>query len=173
MNDVSALHPYIVRYITIKQALGRGFQREQSVLMSLDQFLVRQSEHDLDARNFARWCHGKQHLASGVLRNHMRIARNLYLYRQRTEPGCFVPDKRLFPSNHPPIQPHIFSNNQIGRDPDFRVMRRPLGPMNLLVFSIGSIFLLSSSSEAGVWPLRFLCTKKCMDPSVVDSRHGE
>jgi hypothetical protein len=59
------------------------------------------------------------------------------------------------------------------RDRDFRVMRRPLGPMNFLVFLIGSIFLPSTSNEAGVWPLRFACTKKCMAPSVVDSQHGE
>ncbi len=113
MNDISALHPYIVRYIALKQALGRGFLREQDILISLDQFLVVQNEQDLDANNFARWCHGKKHLATGVLRNHMRIVRNLCLYRQRTVPGCFVPDKRLFPSNHPPIQPHIFTEIQI------------------------------------------------------------
>ena len=82
MNDISTLHPYIVRYIAVKQALGRGFQHEQDVLISLDQFLARQNEQDLDANNFARWCHSKQHLASGVLRNHMRIVRNFCLYRQ-------------------------------------------------------------------------------------------
>jgi hypothetical protein len=53
-----------------------------------------------------------------------------------------------------------------GRDPDFRVMGRALGPMNFLVFSVGSIFLLSSSSEAGVWPLRFVCTKKWRYPNL-------
>jgi integrase len=151
MNDVSALHPYIVRYITIKQALGRGFQREQGILMSLDQFLVRQSEHDLDARNFARWCHGKQHLASGVLRNHMRIVRNLCLYRQRTEPGCFVPDKRLFPSNHPPIQPHIFSNNQISclLNAANALLPSPVSPLRAVVFRLAIILLYTAGLRRG------------------------
>ena len=43
MNDISALHPYIVRYIAMKQALGRGYQCEQVILMSLNQFLVCQN----------------------------------------------------------------------------------------------------------------------------------
>ena len=38
----------------------------------------------------------------------------------------------------------------LGRDPDFRVMHRPRGPMNWPDFSIGSISLPSSSSEEGV-----------------------
>ena len=33
----------------------------------------------------------------------MRIARNLCLYRRRSEPGCFVPDERLFPPVHQAI----------------------------------------------------------------------
>ena len=86
MNEVSALHPYIVRYIAMKQVLGRGYQREQRILMTIDRFLVSQNEYDLDANNFALWCHGKQHLATGVLRNHMYIVRNLCLYRRRTVP---------------------------------------------------------------------------------------
>jgi integrase/recombinase XerD len=48
-----------------------------------------------------------------VLRDHMRIVRNLCRYRRRTESGCFVPDKHLFPDPHPPIRPYIFSYPQI------------------------------------------------------------
>jgi integrase/recombinase XerD len=105
----SVLYPFILRYIALKQALGRGYAREKTILLSLDRFLATAGEHDLDARNFAAWCRSKQHLSSGVLRDHMRIVRNLCQYRRRTESGCFVPDKHLFPDPHPPIQPYIFS----------------------------------------------------------------
>ena len=151
MNDISALHPYIVRYIAMKQALGRGFKREQGILISLDQFLVCQSEHDLDATNFARWCHGKQHLAPGVLRNHMRIVRNLCLYRQRTVPGCFVPDRRLFPSNHPPIQPHIFTDNQISclLTTANALPPSPVSPLRAVVFRLAIILLYTAGLRRG------------------------
>ena len=39
--------------------------------------------------------------------------RNLCLYRRRSEPGCFVPDERLFPPVHQVIRPHIFTDHQI------------------------------------------------------------
>jgi integrase/recombinase XerD len=151
MNDVSALHPYIVRYIAMKQALGRGFLREQGILMSLDQFLVCQNEHDLDANNFARWCHSKQHLASGVLRNHMRIVRNLCQYRQRTVPSCFVPDKRLFPSNHQPIQPHIFTDNQISclLKTVNALPPSPVSPLRAAVFRLAIILLYTAGLRRG------------------------
>ena len=43
----------------------------------------------------------------------MRVVRNLCLYRRRSEPGCFVPDERLFPPVHQAIRPHIFTDSQI------------------------------------------------------------
>ena len=45
----------------------------------------------------------------------MRIVRNLCLYRRRSEPGCFLPDERLFPRVHQAIRPHIFTDSQIRR----------------------------------------------------------
>jgi len=151
MNNVSALHPYIVRYIAMKQALGRGFQRERDILISLDQFLVCQNEHDLDANNFARWCRGKQHLATGVLRNHMRIVRNLCLYRRRTVPDCFVPNKLLFPSNHPPILPHIFTDNQISclLKAVNALPPSSVSPLRAVVFRLAIILLYTAGLRRG------------------------
>jgi integrase len=151
MNDVSALHPYIVRYIAMKQALGRGYQCEQVVLMSIDQFLVYQNEHDLDANNFARWCHGKQHLANGSLRNHMRIVRNLCLYRHRSEPDSFVPDKHLFPSNHPPFQPYIFTDKQISclLKAANELPPSPVSPLRAAVFRLAIILLYTAGLRRG------------------------
>ncbi|MCP4283265.1 MAG: tyrosine-type recombinase/integrase, partial [Gammaproteobacteria bacterium] len=151
MTDLSVLHPYIVRYITMKQALGRGFQHEQRILMSIDQFLIDQNKHDLDANNFSKWCHGKQHLATGVLRNHMRIVRNFCLYRQRTAPGCFVPDKRLFPSNHPQFQPYIFTTNQIGclLKTTRALPPSPASPLRSAVFRLAIILLYTAGLRRG------------------------
>src|SRR2546429_5500581 len=64
---------------------------------------------------FAAWCLTLQNLASGVRRGQMRHVRNLCLYRRRREPGCFVPDERLFPPLHQVIQPHIFTDAQVAQ----------------------------------------------------------
>ena len=82
------------------------------MLAHLDRFLVARRV-DLVAETFAAWCLTLQHLASGTRRARMRIVRNLCLYRRRGEPGCFVPDERLFPPVHQPLRPHIFTDNEI------------------------------------------------------------
>jgi len=82
------------------------------VLAHLDRFLAARRV-DLVAETFAAWCLTLQHLASGTRRARMRIVRNLCLYRERSEPGCFIPDKGLFPPHHQAIRPHIFTDNEI------------------------------------------------------------
>ena len=108
----SALSATIGSYLTLKRALGRQYAAEEWVLAHLDRFLAAQRV-DLIAETFGAWCLTLQHLASGTRRGRMRVVRNLCLYRRRGEPGCFVPDERLFPPFHQAIRPHIFTDKEI------------------------------------------------------------
>jgi integrase/recombinase XerD len=108
----SFIGPLMVRYITLKQALGRKFDVEARVLKNLDLFLSDQ-QSDLTAQSFEQWCCAQQHLTTGVRRNWMRITRNFCLYRQHTEPSCFIPDQSQFPLPHQAVQPHIFTQPEI------------------------------------------------------------
>ena len=110
----SVLATTIRDYLTLKRALGRQYNREEWVLSRLDRFLA-ERHADLSAETFAAWCLTLQNLASGVRRGHMRHVRNLCLYRRRREPGCFVPDERLFPPLHQKIRPHIFTDAQVAQ----------------------------------------------------------
>lgn len=111
---LSILGSTLTRYLALKQALGRRYAVERDVLRSLDIFLAAQGA-DLTADSFAGWCRTQEHLTRGVRRNRMRIVRNLCLYRRRSEPACFVPDRSLFPAPHPPVSPYIFTEAEIGR----------------------------------------------------------
>jgi integrase len=111
---LSSVGPYIERYISLKQALGRRWAVECSILKHLDQFLQKEKV-DLTAESFSEWCHAHRHHSATVRRNWMRVARNLCLYRRRTNPKCFVPDSLLFPACHQPVQPHIFTEDEIIR----------------------------------------------------------
>ena len=110
----SVLSITIGSYLTLKRALGRQYAAEEWVLAHLDRFLAARHA-DLVAETFAAWCLTLQHLASGTRRGRMRIVRNLCLYRRRSEPGCFLPDERLFPPVHQAIRPHIFTDSQVVR----------------------------------------------------------
>jgi integrase len=108
------LYPWITRYLELKTALGRQYRNERYVFRTLDRFLAEQGS-DLSAHSFACWCDHQHHLKSGVRRYRMRIVRNLCLYRQRTEPACFVPDRDLFPVCHQPVRPYLFTDADIVR----------------------------------------------------------
>ncbi len=131
----SGLSASISSYLVLKRALGRQYAAEEWVLTHLDRFLAARRV-DLVAETFAAWCLTLQHLASGTRRARMRIARNLCLYRRRSEPGCFVPDERLFPPVHQAVRPHIFTDSEIVRLlATARTLARPsnspLGPENM------------------------------------------
>jgi integrase/recombinase XerD len=111
----SWLSPLILRYLDLKQALGRGFAVERRVLETLGDFVANTAATDLTQSEFERWCQTQTHLTPGVRRNRMRIVRNFCLYRRRTEPNCFVPDLDGFPHPHQPVQPYIFSETEIVR----------------------------------------------------------
>ena len=108
----SGLSASIRSYLTLKRALGRQYAAEEWVLGHLDRFLAARGV-DLTAETFAAWCLTLEHLASVTRRGRMRVVRNLCLYRRRGEPGCFIPDERLFPRAHEAIRPHIFTDSQI------------------------------------------------------------
>lgn len=108
----SIIGPIIKRYLALKEALGRKYTTERIILTKLDIFLA-STGIDLTAESFTQWTSKYYHLASGVRRNWMRITRNLCLYRRRTEPNCFVPDRTQFPPLHQAVRPHIFTEAQI------------------------------------------------------------
>jgi integrase/recombinase XerD len=110
----SVLAATMTDYLTLKRALGRQYNGEEWVLSRLDRFMAA-CNADLSAETFSAWCLTLQNLASGVRRAHMRHVRNLCLYRRRREPGCFVPDERLFPPIHQKVRPHIFTDAQVAQ----------------------------------------------------------
>jgi len=113
----SGLGPAISEYLSLKRALGRKYEGESYVLARLDRFLA---AHDpsctaLTPAVFTAWCMDFARLSPNTRRGRMRIARNLCLNMQRTDPACFVPDITAFPTPQPHRRPHIFTEDQIVR----------------------------------------------------------
>lgn len=111
----SSLAPVIVRYLTLKTALGRHYEIEEGIFRSLDTFLADATAVDLSSELFLQWAGQQDRLRSGVRRAWLRNVRNLCLYRRRTEPSCFVPDPADFPPLHQYVRPYIFTDTQIGQ----------------------------------------------------------
>jgi integrase len=146
----SVLGPTIARYLALKQALGRRYDVERRILEHLDRFLEA-SGSDLTPDSFTSWCQMQAHLASGVRRSWMRITRNLCLYRRRSEPSCFVPDAELFPPNHAPLRPFIFSEAEIARllHATDQLNSTPLSPLRREVFRLAIVLLYTCGLRRG------------------------
>jgi len=148
----SELGPIFGRYIEIKQALGRRYATERAVLAHLDSFLATHEPRvDLTAESFASWCRTMGHLTSGVRRSRMRIVRNLCLYRQRDEPGCFVPDPSGFPKPHQPRRPHLFSEAEIARllEVTDQLRAHSNSPLHKEVFRLAVVLLYTAGLRRG------------------------
>jgi integrase/recombinase XerD len=113
----SCLAPDIVRYIALKQALGRRFDTASWILFWLDRFLCSLGEpaSDLTAETFNQWCQTMERLSANSKLARMRVVRHFCLYRRRTVPGCFVPDPTQFPQAIPRVAPYIFTDAEVAR----------------------------------------------------------
>ena len=103
----------IARYLQLRRSLGRAYANEERVLASVRHFLMAATCTDLDYDHFLGWCNTLAGLNATVRRNRQRIVRNFCLYRQRTEPECFVPDPNHFPRPCPAATPVIFGSSEV------------------------------------------------------------
>lgn len=105
----------MVLFLRHKKALGRQCTATYYTLRSLDRFLHQTDALDLDAAAFLKWSEGQKHVASGVRRRSMMVIRAFSLYRRRSEPDCYVPEASLFPPEHTPCRPYVFSEAEIAQ----------------------------------------------------------
>ena len=106
---------WVDRYVNHMRTLGRRFDTEEWIFGKLRHFLLLHEAEDLDQTLFERWCATHQYLHANVRRNYQRVIRKLCLYRQRSEPDCFVPDASRFPQRRPHRAPVIFGPPEVKR----------------------------------------------------------
>jgi integrase/recombinase XerD len=103
------------KYISLKQALGRWFDADRRTLLHLDKFLCDASE-DLTPDSFKKWCASMTSVCSNTKLARIGTVRNFCLYRQRSVPDCFIPNRLLFPApTRPVMQPYVFSEADVER----------------------------------------------------------
>lgn len=149
----SPVGPVMTRFLALKRALGRGSAREEAILRALDAVLAAHvpSPADLTAATFAAWGQTLLRLTPGVRRNWLRIARNLCLYRRRTEPACFVPDPAGFPTPHQPVAPSIFAPQEIARllQCADRLRPTPGSPLRAAAYRLAVVLLYTTGLRRG------------------------
>lgn len=114
-NSLTTLNTAITDYLAHERALGCNYRTEESVLNKLCRFVRHSRSHDLDASLFERWCVSQRRLSPNTRRRDQLLVRRFCLYRQRSQPACFVPDLLLFTRRQPAITPVLINPSQIAR----------------------------------------------------------
>lgn len=110
-----ALDAAIDKFLAHQRTFGRKYSVAEYTFRALRRFVARLGAADLSASSFERWCKVQRHLSPNTRYGRQLLVRKLCLFRQRSEPGCFVPDPSAFarPQPHPP--PVIITPGQVAR----------------------------------------------------------
>lgn len=111
----TVLDPMVEHYLQHWRALGRAYSKDQRVLESLRQFLSLHGVADLDQKGFDAWSRTFTGLSANVRRERQRMVHKFCLFRQRSEPNCFVPDINRFARPVPCALPTIFGDAEVAR----------------------------------------------------------
>ncbi|UIF86295.1 tyrosine-type recombinase/integrase (plasmid) [Cupriavidus necator] len=141
----------IERYLLHWRALGRRYVREEHTLRSLSRFLNEHGFSDLTQHGFETWCQAFSSLRGITQRNQQLIVCKLCRFRQRTEPDCFVPDRRRFRRSSPHDPPVIVSGTEIARmlDACDRLRATWQSPLRPALCRVAVVLLYSAGLRRG------------------------
>jgi len=105
----------IERYLQHWRALGRRYFKEEQTLKALMRFLVEHGFNDLTQESYDTWCQAHRSLRGITQRHRQLTACKFCRFRQRTEPECFVPDRRRFTRGTPHDPPVIVTETDVAR----------------------------------------------------------
>ena len=151
ISTSTALDRPITAWLTRQRALGRQYDNEERVLASLQRFIARFPVRDLDQKSFDLWCDTLRALDANTRRARQRIVRKFCLYRQRTEPGCFVPNPLYFARRHPGRMPVIVGPEHVARMLAATEALRPTtrSPLRSAVMRLAIVILYTAGLRRG------------------------
>ncbi len=115
VEPITTFESWARRYVDHMHALGRRFDSNEWIFGRLSHFLIQNESDDLDKVMFERWCATHHHMHANTSRAYQCVIRKLCLYRQRSEPECFVPDSSRFPRRRPNRDPVIIGLPEVKR----------------------------------------------------------
>jgi integrase len=110
-----ALSGMISRFLDHKRTLGHRYLHEAWVLQMLQRHVEQSGSRDLNAKCFESWLASLKDHHANTRRKWYQIVRHFCVYRQRSEPGCFLPSVEGAAKRQPYVTPIILEPDQIGR----------------------------------------------------------
>jgi len=111
----TSLDRWMATWLKHQRSLGRSYDGTEWILDHLRGFLAATNTTDLEQAGFDLWCDSFRHLSATTRRGRQLAVRKFCRFRQRTEPGCFVPDPLYFVRLLPYRRPVIVEPEQVVR----------------------------------------------------------
>jgi site-specific recombinase XerD len=113
----STFAAFLDEYLTTCRAMGRGYRRDERILLAWDNFMRSQypAARHLDARIFGHWAQSLAHLNPNTHRRHVLSVRRFLVWHQRTHPKTYLPDPAFFPKRIPYPTPRLVSPAEMAR----------------------------------------------------------
>lgn len=151
MNKSSTFEAFAEQYLQHQRALGRRYEREESIFASMSCCLREHAMIDLDQAGFDSWCQSLAHLSPNSLRNRQLAVRKFCLFRRRTESDCFVPNPIRFARLIPYIAPVIFGPVEVARmlSAATQISAVPNSPLRPAVLRLAVVLLYTAGLRRG------------------------
>jgi hypothetical protein len=119
-NFTSALKAELKAFLNYKRSLGFRYERPEGTLKHFDRHVLercRSERRTPDLRSLVQTWLAKGHGRKAItVASDLRVIRQFCLYRRRSDPGGFVPDREWFPQCvESQFIPHILSEAQVRR----------------------------------------------------------
>lgn len=147
----TAFDTAITTFLAHQRTLGRGYDHEAYVLDRVRRFVREAGATDLDQPVFDRWCAAHQHFASNTRRAWQLIVRKCCVYRRRTDPQCFVPDRLTFAQRTPYQSPVLITPGQVARLLDLATAlpSSPGSPLRAIGLRMAIVLLYTAGLRRG------------------------
>lgn len=107
----------IERFLAFKRALGHPYQRAEFMLRSFERFVrehAGRGEHVALDKQVAQWLARRDGCKPVTVTVELGVIRQFCLYRQRHDPGSFVPDRTWAPQAvKSEFLPYVFSREEV------------------------------------------------------------
>ena len=146
-----AFSDHVRAYLAHWRALGRRYRQEEWLLSTLLRELPLLGHEDLDAAAFHSWFDLRRDRHPNSRRKWAQLVRHFCLYRQRSEPGCFVPRADLACRRQPYVVPIIVGDEQVARllDAADQLDASPNSPLRPEVMRLAVILLYTTGMRVG------------------------
>lgn len=140
----------IAAFLAHQRGLGRNYTAVEYVLDAFRRFIVAEKDKDLSASLYAKWCKNQRHLSPNTIRGRQYVVRKFCLYRQRTEPRCFVPAP-VFTKARPYIEPVLITEAQIASmlDVAHGLRKSSTSPLRSAVMRFAIVLLYTAGLRRG------------------------